>query len=51
MNDNKIIYVYYDSNEKIYVGNMYVNFIKGYEQFSFEYSDEFFKSELSKYFF
>ena len=49
----KKIYVYYDNNvdERIKIGYLFADFQKRKENFSFEYTDEFFSSFLSTNFF
>lgn len=51
MSENKIIYVYFDGGKPINIGRLYVSYIRGEEQFSFEYTDGFFSSEIADYFF
>ncbi len=49
----KKIHVYYDNNvdKRIKIGELFVDFQRGTEKFSFEFSDEYFNSDLSKVFF
>ena len=50
--DKKTIYVYLDNDiDKLFFGKLYVEYIKGKEVFSFEYSDELLSSKYNGYFF
>jgi len=51
MSESKTLYVYYDGGKPIKIGRLYINYIRGEEQFSFEYTNEFFSSSIADYFF